>query len=224
MLHNSLKLYEIVSGALLPFIFFGLALKIAESKGFVYDLLRKVIRILSLEDHFPAETSGTRPHIYKHVRRTDDLLVVLYHYHGISQIAEPFKHAQKVLSITRMQSYGRFIQHIHRSHEGAPQRRHQIHSLALASGQRIAASIQGKIAQSHIYQTLDAVHYLLMSLANYLPLNISVSDTFEERESLIDRHRQHFVNVLSCHLDIKRLLFQSASVTDRTDCLAAETA
>ena len=79
MLHNSLKLYEIVSSALLPFIFFGLALKIAERKGFVYDLLRKVIRILPLEDHFPAETSGTRSHIYKHVRRTDDLLVVLCH-------------------------------------------------------------------------------------------------------------------------------------------------
>ena len=67
---------------------------------------------MSLEDYFTTIYAGLGTDVYQKIGSLHYLLVMFHDHHGVTYIAETFKHRDKPFCITRMQTYTRFIQNI----------------------------------------------------------------------------------------------------------------
>ncbi len=95
--------------------------------------LLEVVHI-TLIDNLSPQTSRFRTNIDDIIRRTDNLLIMLHHDHGIPQGLQLSQYLDQQIRIPRMQTDTRLIQNIQRTHQATTQRGSQIDTLALSPG------------------------------------------------------------------------------------------
>ena len=93
----------------------------------------EVIHIALINDLTP-QTPRFRTDIDDIIRRTDNLLIMLHHDHGIPQGLQLSQYLDQQIRIPGMQTDTRLIQNIQRTHQATTQRGSQIDTLALSSG------------------------------------------------------------------------------------------
>ena len=125
------------------------------------------------EDHPSALGTGFGPHIDKQVGGPHYLLIVFDDNNGVAQVAKALQDRDKSLSITGMQTYRRFIEYIHRTHQRTAQGGHQIDSLTLAAAQTVRAAVQGQIGQTHVGNIAKPRQHLVYGLAGNIPVRFA---------------------------------------------------
>ena len=111
----------------------------------------------SFKYNFASQSSGIRPHIYQVVRLPQNILVVLYDNHRVTQFNKIFQHPNQPMGVSAMQSDAGFVKNIQRTDERTAQRGCQLNTLTLSAAQCIRLPIQRKIVQPHVYQELQSV-------------------------------------------------------------------
>ena len=178
----------------------------------------------ALEDYPASVNSGVRPHVNQHVRRADDLLVVLHNDKGVADVAQFAQDTYKPLCVTRMKSDTWFVQNVHGSDQRASQSRHQIDSLAFSSGKGVAGAAQSQIRQTYILDVPQTGDNLLDSLAHDRVLVVCQFQVREEVKQIIHVHVKQFRDCLPADLHIQCLRSQSRAVAGVTCGPAGEPA
>ena len=77
--------------------------------------------------------SGAGPEIDQPVGRANHVRVVLDHQDGVAQVAQFLEDANQLRRIPAVQSDGRFVQHVERSHQAGAERSRQLDALRFSS-------------------------------------------------------------------------------------------
>ena len=86
----------------------------------------------------------------------DDLRVVFHHHNGVPVGLEVMKDAHQPTAVARVQADARLVEDVERVDEGRAQRRCQVDSLNLATGQRARLAVERQVVQADGYQVAEA--------------------------------------------------------------------
>ena len=117
--------------------------------------------VSSLGDQLAAVLSGARTEIENAVGGAHHVGIVLHHQDRVSQVAQVVQDLDQPVGVAAVQSDGRLVQHVERSHQTRAQRRRQLNALRFAAGKRRSQPVQRQIFQAHIVQELQALANLL---------------------------------------------------------------
>ena len=133
------------------------------ASGQVLECQRTLIILLTylrsstpLENDLSAVHAGAGPHVDQQVRRTDNLFVMLDHYDGIAEVPEPLQDSYQAVGIARMKADGRFVEDVHRAHEGRAEGRHEVDTLAFSARKSIAGTAERQVTQADVPDAAEA--------------------------------------------------------------------
>src|SRR5690554_6529898 len=103
------------------------------------------------------------------VGSTDGILVMLYHDHGVAQIAQLNEGLEQPVIVALMQTDGGLVENVHHTHQAGADLAGQAYTLSLASGKGLGAALQSEIVKADVNQKfqpgVDFVNDLLGDLA-----------------------------------------------------------
>ena len=135
------------------------------------------------------------------VRGLDDVEVVLDHDHRVAVVAQPVQHGQQQLDVVEVQAGRRLVEDVERAPGVAlGQLERELHALRLAAGERGRRLAERDVAEADVEQRRELAR--------------DRGHRLEERVRLLDRHREHFVDVLALVADLERLAVVALAVAD----------
>ena len=188
VLHGSLDRYRIGPGADAAGIAGAAAGQILQRQGLRMCRRVRTVCETALEHHLAALATGKGAHIYQQVGGAHYLLVVLYHYDGISYVAQTPQYGDQPFGIARMQSDARLVEYVHRTHEARAERRHEADPLALSSRKRVACTVERKIRKPHILHAAQPRDDFRQGLVHDAPLGGSQGEAREVVQCLVHIH------------------------------------
>ena len=111
---------------------------------------------LALGDNPSTQSTGIRTYLYHLVGSMENVLIVLHHDDGIAQVTQLLQSVDETVSVTTVQTYGRFVENVERAYERRTQYGGEIHSLALAPRQRVGRTVESEVPQSYIIKVVQA--------------------------------------------------------------------
>ena len=102
MLHGAFHHNGIVPCTLLPYISLPFAAEILQGKRIFILAVLHADGNCAAEHNFTSVYTRFRANVYQKVCGAHDLLVMLYHDHGISYVTKPLEHRDKPFRISRM--------------------------------------------------------------------------------------------------------------------------
>ena len=120
------------------------------------------------------------------VGRTDRVLVMLDHDHGVTEIAQAGEGAQEALVVALVQPDRRLVEYVHHSHEARTDLARQPDALRLATRQRVGLAIEREVVEAHVVEEREALADLLDDLDGDLAAPTRELQALEEAEGMVD--------------------------------------
>src|SRR3990170_7962308 len=104
------------------------------------------------EEHAPAQFAGAGAEIDDVVGGGDGIGIVFDQQDGIAEVAQALENFDQAVSVTRVQSDGRFVQHIQGADQMGAERGGQLDALGLATGERGSQAIQSEVVEADLVE------------------------------------------------------------------------
>ena len=155
----------------------------------------------ALGDDAPAAVAAFGAEVDHPVGGLDHVEVVLDDDDRVAVIAQAVQHAQQQVDVVEVETGRRLVEDVERAPGVAlGQLERELHALRFAARERRRALAERDVAEAHVEQRLE--------------LSREHRHRAEEFRRLLDRHLQHFVDVLALVLDLERLAVVAVAVAD----------
>ena len=176
------------------------------------------------EDNVAATLAGAGAEVNQVVGRPNDLGVMLYHQHGVAQVAQAFEDFNQAMGVAGVEADGRLVQHVERAHQPRADGGGQLNPLRFPAGQGGGEAIERQVTQADLVQEAQPVADFLQDCFGNGRLRRVQFELVEEVPSLDDAQSDHFSNAVPGHADRPRLFAQARPVAFGAGGVAAITA
>ena len=150
------------------------------------------------------------------------IFIVLYHNHGIAEIAQVDQRPQQTFVIALVKADGRLIQHVHHADQTGANLACQSNTLGFAAGERFRRTGQRQIVEANVDQELEAVANLFEDfLCNLRPLT-GEFEIVEEVHRMSDAHVGNGRQRCIFNEDVARFALKTGSFTTGARAVADE--
>ena len=149
-----------------------------------------------------AARAALRTEVDDPVGGLDHVEVVLDHDDRVAVVAQPVQHGEQQLDVVEVQAGRRLVEDVERAAGVAlRQLERELHALRLAAGQRRRRLAERDVAEAR-------------RRAASASLRATAGTGSKNAIRLLDRHREHFVDVLALVADLERLAVVALAVAD----------
>ena len=156
--------------------------------------LRNEVVYTSRRDDLAAVDARAGSHVDDVVRRAHRVLIVLYHEHGVAEVAKMAQRIEQLVVVALVQSDGRLVENVEHAHQARADLRRQTDSLALAAGERCRRARERQIPESDGLQKFEPRPDLAQNLFRNNGHVACQSQVIHEFQLFRDRHRAEIHN------------------------------
>src|SRR6188508_114699 len=144
-----------------------------------------------LSNHLATKAPRTRAQIDQMIGRADGILVVLDHYHGVTEVPEFPERAQETLVVPLVQADARLVQDVENTHQARADLSCEPDPLGFAAGKSSRGAVQGEIVEPHITQESKPVAHFLENRPGHLRIEPVTAGAALDRKTLEELQRLH---------------------------------
>ena len=137
------------------------------------------------------------------------------HHQRVALIPQLLEGTEQSIDISRMETDGRFIQHVKHTDQLIPDLSGESDPLRFSPGESFRGSIEGEISQSDLFEKGESARHFQFHLIGHLlavPIQLQL---VKKLKRLIDGMATHFRDILAADSYRQQLRFQSASIAAR---------